>query len=861
MSETPDQTAQAVDLTNCDREPIHRLGAVQPFGFLVVVSSEWVVTHASANVGQWLGRDAAAMIGRPLSEAVSRRAIHDIRNKLQGLRAADSVERLFSFALHDADSSEQKPPLFDLAVHVSAGHIVIEAEPHVPDEGFNSALVVRAMVANLQQATSFKAFAQKAALQLRALIGFDRVMVYRFDQDGAGEVVAETVQAHLEPYLGLHYPASDIPQQARLLYERNLLRIIVDIGAPPVPVLPAAPGPDETIDLSLSVLRSVSPIHIEYLRNIGVGASMSVSILRHGKLWGLFACHHMSPRLISLERRTAAELFGQMVSLLLESREREDEAKQESRAREIYARFVAAVPERGVFFDNLADFAGPLSDMLPCDGIAICMEGHIGLTGTTPTREELLGLMHFLAGQGAGRIYAMQAIGKSYEMGRDFTERAAGLLAIPISRTPRDYVLFFRKEAARTVTWAGNPQKPLQLGPNGIRLTPRKSFEAWRETVRGQSLPWSALDLRIAESLRISFMEVVLRLADVAQKERNLAQERQELLIAELNHRVRNILGLVRGLIAQSDPSGTVQDFITVIGGRVQALARAHDQITTDNWQPAPLKNLIAAEAAAYLGNKAERVVMAGEEVLLVPQAFSTLALVIHELMTNSAKYGAMCDRSGHVEVAWAFDDMGRLILRWHEHGGPPVQPPSRRGFGTTIIERSIPYDLNGEADVVYDLVGLRARFAIPGLYVKKAGPRPAPVKEDKPDPAADGERVKGLALIVEDNLIIALDAEDMLTQLGAEVRTANTVRQALQALDETSPSFALLDVNLGPETSLPVARKLQDMKVPFIFATGYGEGFNLPPDLQGVPIIRKPYYLETLQGAIASLRAGHRVN
>ena len=845
---------QAVDLTNCDREPIHRLGAVQPFGFLIAVSSDWLVTHISANAGDWLGGAGEELIGRPLNEIVSRRATHDIRNKLQILRAADSVERLFGVALHEGG------PLFDLAIHVTGGHIVVEAEPHVVDESFNSTLVVRSMVANMHQAASFKSFAQKATMQMRALIGFDRVMIYRFDDAGSGEVIAETARAGLEPYLGLHYPASDIPKQARVLYERNLLRIIADIDAMPAPILPAAPGPDETIDLSLSVLRSVSPIHIEYLKNIGVGASLSVSILRDGKLWGLFACHHMSPRLISLERRTAAELFGQMFSLLLESRERADAAQQEGRAREIYARFMGDISDRTALFEDIAGFSERLSDILPCDGIAVSLDGHMRLHGVTPTREETLGLVQFLSQTASGQIFSSHELGAIYPPSSDFIERAAGVLAIPVSRTARDYVLFFRKEAARTVTWAGNPQKIETLGPNGIRLTPRKSFEAWRETVRGQSLPWTALERRVAEALRVSLLEVVLRLADVAEKERKAAQERQELLIAELNHRVRNILSLVRGLIAQSDQSGSVGDFIKVIGGRVQALARAHDQITNDNWQPAPLKALIAAEAGAYLGAKAERVVTAGEDVLLVPQAFSTLALVVHELMTNSAKYGALCDRSGHVEVAWAFDDMDRLILRWNEHGGPPVQAPARRGFGTTIIERSVPYDLNGEAEVSYDLMGLRARFAIPGLYVKRGSDKRPLAQPEKPAAPAGKGRLVGTALVVEDNLIIALDAEDMLVQLGADVRTANTVRQALQALDELTPTFALLDVNLGgAETSLPIARKLQELKVPFVFATGYGEAFSLPADLKGAPVVRKPYYLETLQAVIAELRS-HQV-
>ncbi len=179
---------------------------------------------------------------------------------------------------------------------------------------------------------------------MRALTGFDRVMVYRFDPDGSGEVIAESARSSLDPYLGLHYPASDIPKQARALYERNWLRIIADVDAAPVPVLPARDPHGRLLDLSMSSLRTVSPIHLEYLRNMGVAASLSVSILRGGKLWGLFACHHTEPRHLSLERRTGAELFGQMFSLILESREREAETAYEASSRALHDRLMGRWP-------------------------------------------------------------------------------------------------------------------------------------------------------------------------------------------------------------------------------------------------------------------------------------------------------------------------------------------------------------------------------------------------------------------------------------------------------------------------------------------------------------------------------------
>lgn len=837
-------TSSALDLTSCDREPIHILGAVQAFGFLLAVSADWIVTRASANAPDWLGRPVEDLLGLPLDAVLDGEAIHLLRGQLQTLRGPDAVDRVFAVRLRP-----DRPP-FDVALHRSGGAIVIEAEPSAP-EHLNAGNLVRNMVTRLQQTVDFDPLCCEAARQMRALTGFDRVMVYRFAADSSGEVIAEAARSGLDRYLGLHYPASDIPQQARALYERNWLRIIADVNDPGRAVLPARDPAGEPLDLSLSTLRTVSPIHLEYLRNMGVCASLSVSILRNGRLWGLFACHHTEPRHISLERRTAAELFGQMFSWILESREREVVAAQEARSREIHTRLMSAMASGGTSLEGLADFADELSGIVACDGHGLWVNGAITLQGATPTREEFTGLVRFLNRTAASQAYATDEIGRFHEPGRDFTERAAGMLAVPVSRTPRDFLVFFRSEVARTVTWAGNPEKPASPGPNGVRLTPRKSFEAWREVVRGRSLPWTEVEVRTAEALRVTLLEVILRLTDSAERERRRAQERQELLIAELNHRVRNILNLIRGVVTQSRTHAASADaFVEVVGSRIQALARAHDQVTSGNWGPGSLSDLILLEAGAYLGDRADRVRLSGTDVLLEPQAFTTLALVVHELMTNSAKYGALRDGAGLVTVSWERDALDHLVLHWCESGGPPVQAPTRRGFGTALIERSIPYELQGEAEVRYELTGLRARFTVPPAFVRAAPPRAErPVARTVAPPA----RLDGTVLVVEDNMIIALEAEEVLTALGAEaVDTAASVREALRLIEAAPPDRALLDVNLGSETSVAVARRLAELGIPYAFATGYGESFRIPHDLGAVPVIKKPYEAETLRRAFS---------
>ncbi|WP_289024787.1 HWE histidine kinase domain-containing protein [uncultured Sphingomonas sp.] len=831
-----------VDLTNCDREPIHALGAVQPFGFLLALSVDWLIRRVSANAEHFLEQPADDLLGTSAIPLLGEHAVHTLRNRLAMLRGADAVERVFGLRIASGRC-------FDFALHMIGDTIVLEGEDCSEDASTDIGSAIRAMMARLDETADAAAFHREGARQVRALTGFDRVMVYRFDRDGSGVVVAEAARTGIGSFLDLRYPASDIPQQARKLYVRTPFRIIADVNAEPVPVLPRLDESGTPIDLSLSVLRSVSPIHIEYLKNMGVGASLSISIIVEGQLWGLFACHHYAARCPSFERRSIAELFGQMFALKLESRERKELAAYELAARSASDRLLAAVAGDSTLLDNPEWLGTMMRETVPCDGIAIWLDGRVSSSGMTPPPAAFPAITRRLNAMAAGRIFSTDRLADTLPAAAGYDDVAAGLLAIPISRRPRDYVLLFRQEKIRTVRWAGDPHKPAQLGPNGPRLTPRKSFELWSQEVRGRSEPFSNAELRVAEMLRASLIEVVLRLSDEAQEERRRFSERQELLIAELNHRVRNILSLIRGLVRQSlDPEADARNTIHLLEGRIESLARAHDQITQDNWSAAPLLRLIETEAAAYLAGKAGRVEADGPAVLLHPQAFSALALVLHELMTNSAKYGALSD-NGSVAIDWR--------IAWRERGGPAVQPPKRQGFGTTIITRSIPYDLGGRAEVRYPLTGLEADFRVPARYIEidsnRAG-HPAAAAAPAPGTAAP-MLLSGVVLLVEDSLIIAMDAEDILTRLGAHrVVTAGTLAQAREEIARETFEAAVLDVNLGAETSLPLADDLTAAGVPFLFATGYGEQLKLPSEHAAALVTQKPYTLASISRAISDL-------
>jgi light-regulated signal transduction histidine kinase (bacteriophytochrome) len=846
---------QGVSLTDCDREPIHLLGAIQPMGFLLSVSTDWRILRASANVDVFLGVPADELIGQPANAFLSTDLLHDIRGRLQTVAGTGIVERLFGYAL------TTDGPLFDIAFHICGRETVLEFEPTVGKLPAPLSLL-RSMLARVERQTEARAIFREAARQVRALTSFDRVMVYRFAEDGSGEVVGESADSGLNSFLGLRYPASDIPVQARALYRRNSLRIISDIDAEPVPILPSTVPEGDQLDLSMSGLRSVSPIHLEYLRNMGVRASMSISIMQRGELWGLIACHHREPIRLDLEIRSTAELFGQMFSYMLESREREEDHRHDVRTREIHDQIAASFVASEHSLGNISEFLIGVADYLPCDGIGIYYGGHVSLSGTTPSREEFTPLVRFLNKTASGRVFATHHLGDIFPPAADYPMRAAGLLSLPISRTPRDYVVFFRQEVEKTVNWAGDPTKPVSVGPNGVRLTPRKSFEAWKQMVSGQSAAWNARELRAAEALRVTLIELVLRISDSADARRHAAEQSQEILIAELNHRVRNILGLVRGLVSQSAATATdIRQLVESLDQRVRSLARAHDILTSGDWKSNSLHALLRAEIETY-GKLEGRVVLDGPDVLLQPRAFTPMTLVVHELVTNARKYGALSSFGGRIRVTTSSDELGNVSVAWCETDGPAVSAPLRRGFGSTILEQIIPFELNGSSSPRFlpegyclDLV-LPAAIAHCVLAADETDDMKSAVEASGANPA-DLTALLHSCLLVEDNLFIAIDAEDMLQALGAQhIVIAKSVAEALAALEKVQYSFALLDINLGAENSLPIARQLQAMGVPFAFGTGYSKGMALGESFAHVPVVPKPYHRSKMISALTRLVA-----
>src|SRR3569623_1235263 len=383
----------------------------------------------------------------------------------------------------------------------------------------------------------------------------------------------------VDSFLGQYFPASDIPQQARQRYLRNTIRVISDANFERIPIDPVLDVSGEPLDLSFAHLRSVSPIHCEYLRNMGVCASMSISIIVNGALWGLIACHHYSPRVLSMAERVAAEMFGEFFSLHLSALRQASKLEAATRARRSLDRFLSSnIPAADVdeaIVDNLPDFA----TLMPCDGAAVWLKGKSRSVGSTPLGSGMAKLARFAVRVTEGRVWATHILSNHLPAAEGFSDLAAGRLFVPLAQPPPVYLFFFRHVFVHSLYLAGNPVKSYETGPLGDRLTPRKSFAIWKETVHRQSAPWTEDDREIAEATRTALVEFALRHSELLEEERAKADVRQRMLNEELNHRVKNILAVIKSLVGFSNQEGqSLEEYVRSLRGRIQALAFAHDQ-------------------------------------------------------------------------------------------------------------------------------------------------------------------------------------------------------------------------------------------------------------------------------------------
>ena len=491
-----------VDLATCDQEPIAIPGSVQPHGALLAFGDDQRLVLTSANAASLVG---GTTVGTHLEDLIG------AQQAARLLESSNDIDVIATQSILVGDRA------FDVAAHRVDGLLITEFEPADAGGAGQAASFerMRGVVLRLSAAQSVAALCDVAAAEVRALTGFDRVMIYRFDEHWNGEVVAEERREDLNPFLGLHYPATDIPEQARALYRSNWLRLIADVGYVPSPLTPAHnPLTGGPVDLSSAVLRSVSPIHIEYLTNMGVSASMSISLLHEGELWGLIACHHYSgPHRPSQPTRAAAEFLGQVMSLLIAAKQRADDYERTIVAQALQNELSEAVTGgSGPLADRVAAHGDLLLQMVGAAGAAVCIDGTVATAGRTPPADELGALASVLLTEGT-QVASTAALARDAGEFAHLKDVASGVLAASVTPEGADYVLWFRPEVIQTVDWGGDPQNKILTvtEDDTVRLSPRKSFDLWKETVQGTSLPWTALEHDVAAELGRHLAGLVLQ--------------------------------------------------------------------------------------------------------------------------------------------------------------------------------------------------------------------------------------------------------------------------------------------------------------------------------------------------------------
>ena len=841
----------AVDLTNCDREPIQTPGTIQPHGCLIACDpTGTTVLRHSVNAAGMLSAGSLE-VGARLEDVFGREVAHTLRNAIA--TAGDPARPALRHGLQLPGGDR-----FDVSVHLHEANAIIEFEP-VAATADQPLEVARMLISRIRSIGNVDQLLERSSRLIHALLGYDRVMIYRFEDDGAGKVISEHKRRDLESFKGQYFPASDIPKQARILYLKNTIRIISDARNERVRIVPERDEADSPLDLSFAHLRSVSPVHCEYLRNMGVAASMSISIIVDGQLWGLIACHHYSPKVLSMPQRIAAETFGEFFSLHLGALLQKQVVEKSQAVRRSLDQFLQQASHHTDIRQLLRSSLDDFRSMLPCDGAGLWLGGSWASAGTAPDERLAARLAERIAETAAGRIWSTHRFSVDVPDLDSPDKVFAGLIAIPLSQRSRDYLFFFRREVVQTLNWAGNPDKSYETGPLGDRLTPRKSFAIWKETVRDQAQPWSEADVEVAEAIRAVLVEIVLHHNELIADERGKADVRQRMLNEELNHRVKNILSVIMSLVGQPVDAGQdIRGYVESLKGRIQALALAHDQIVRGG-DGGMLRDLLYAELRPYHSGETN-VVLDGPPVWLDARSFSVMALVLHEMATNAAKYGALSSNGGTLTVRWGRSDAGSCEIRWKERGGPAVAAPTRTGFGSVLIGRSIGYELEGESRIEYPSTGLEGYFCIPSKHIHPDSGLDVGVPEPVPSavPASQGLDLADVELLlVEDQMLIAADVEMMLAAHGlSRVTTIPSAAEALRKLERFRPDVAILDVNLGTGTSLPVAQELTRRGIPFMFATGYTDRSIIPANLD-VPVLRKPYEVSALISTVAAVLAG----
>jgi len=716
--------AEPVDPSLCEREPIHIPGSIQPNAVLLAAdAATLLVTAFSANVAEIVEPTDPPLLGRPLSNVLPVPFMDTVRARLGSgtLDEGRSIRRRLNFA--------GQPEVNYLAVaHVHAGRLIveIEREPDIADDfRLASQIDTELAVARLRAAETLAGAARLAALEIRGLTGFEAVLVYRFDSDWNGEAIAEDKSPDWSrSLLGLHFPASDIPAQARALYTKANSRFVIDRDAVPVALVGAPGGANAPIDLTFAQHRSLAPIHLEYQRNLGVNGSMSISIMVDGRLWGLMIGHHRRPHYVPPETRAAATVLTDAFAMRVQEIESRRLWAERQAHLDVEGRLVRSLTRSDDFVAALTGGVTTLLNLFDATGAGIVSGDRATLIGRTPPPEAVVALAGWLRDTlptGETR-FASSTFTTVYPEAAAYREVASGVLAAFVDEGRETLLVWFRPEMPSTVTWGGDPRKPVLAGSGSVAVLPRRSFERWVEERTGHANPWAEWQANLASSLAEAVEGVVLRQRRkideltglLAEKERLLSQK--DLLTREIDHRVKNSLQIVSAFLQMQRrqiADAAARQAFAETSARVMSVARVHDSLyQADRVDEVDLGVTIESlcKDLAGLAGDGHSVDLTVERGMMVPYRKAVaLSLIATELVTNAFKYASTPTGGGRVEVTVsATDGEGGVQLKVCDDGRglpddwaePRTSSAQGSGLGMKLI-RAMLDQINARLDVV----------------------------------------------------------------------------------------------------------------------------------------------------------------
>ena len=699
-------------LTSCDREPIHIPEAIQPHGMLVVyeLASGEIVGQAGdlGTLETSNTDDLAQLLGESLD------AVAD--------RIPPSGPTSLGVVAFEGE-------VFDVVVHRSGTYLVLEFERSASMMSAAASLgMARDFASRLDAAQNFTEACECAAEAVHVLSGYERVMVYRFLPDDSGAVIAEARRPGLASLLNHRFPESDIPKQARALYARNHVRVIPNSAYTPAPI-EWAPGnaPGQPLDMSDCHLRSVSPIHLQYLKNMGVTASASISIMVGGRLWGLIACHHGAVRHLDFVEREMCRHVGQLIGNHIAARERsaaQAEIARLAQSREEALRILG--PTFGSIEGSVSRHLADLVRAIPSDGIAVCLEGRIEQFGSTPPPAALRALLPRMTPPEEREVFATHRLSALFPEAADFATVASGALSIVVRGAPEFSITWFRAEQVETVNWAGNPHKSVDEVTG--TLTPRESFALWGETVREQAREWSRAEIDAAVRLRAEVVELLdkqeLRRLNTQLRQALTDREQliahKDLLMREVHHRVQNSLQLVNSMLylqERSSGSDEVRGQFELARQRLTAVAMVHRRLwRTDKIGDVRLDTFMAelVDELASIWDPRWREAITQE---VAPVTMSTdksilLGLIVTELLTNAVKY-AYAGKPGPILIEGRQGNDGKLRLIVADRGAGLASDEPRQSFGSHLVQTLVS-QLGGTLERADNDPGLRLILTFP---------------------------------------------------------------------------------------------------------------------------------------------------